>query len=77
MTQYYFHVFDDEVTEDEEGAELADFAAAHRRAVFEARVLAADMIRREGRLVLHHRIEIEQGGETVAVVSFADAVTLE
>lgn len=57
MTRFFFHLIDDVFSQDEEGVELIDAATAHAKAVFIAREIAATEIR-EGRLSLHHRIEV-------------------
>ena len=54
---YYFNVYNDDITLDEEGAELADLEAARAYAVKETRVLAADTVL-HGHLTRHHRLEI-------------------
>jgi len=75
MPRYYFHVYNDDITHDDEGAEFADPDAARERAIHEARILAADSILREGHLVLDHCIEIEdQAGAQVATIHFGDVV---
>jgi hypothetical protein len=75
MQRYFFHIFNDTVTFDEEGIELPGDREAERRAYVEARILAAESIRSEGHLDLNHRIEVENAaGEKIAVVTFGDAV---
>jgi hypothetical protein len=51
MPRYFFHVFNDEETRDEEGADLPDTPAAVRRAADEARILAAESIKEHGHLI--------------------------
>ena len=76
MPIYYFNVFNDDVTLDDEGAELADEHAARARAVKEARALAADTVAR-GHLVGHHRIEItDERQNVVGTVRFDEAVDI-
>ncbi|MDP8912544.1 MAG: hypothetical protein M3N39_03075 [Pseudomonadota bacterium] len=58
MPRYYFNVYDDAVTEDEEGRELPDLAAVRRAAIEGARSLIADQVLK-GRLCLRCRIEVE------------------
>jgi hypothetical protein len=78
MSRYYFNVYNDEVTLDEEGAELADTPAALRRAADEARNFAAESVKARGHLVLHHKIEVEdEGRNKVGVVYFRDVVAIE
>jgi hypothetical protein len=76
MPLYYFHVYNDEVTIDDEGADLADEAAAHCRAIKEARALAAHSVL-QGHLTRSHRLEIADEKRTVlAVLRFDQAVEI-
>lgn len=78
MQRYFFHIYNDSDTPDEEGLELADASAAIARGTVEARNLAAESITQHGHLILSHRIEIvDETGTTVAVVRFGDAVTIQ
>jgi hypothetical protein len=77
MPRYFFHLYNDTVTLDNEGVELASDAEAEQRALAEARALAADSVREGGSLTLTHRIEVANaGGEKVAAVTFGDAVDI-
>lgn len=77
MERYFFHLFDDIETHDEEGMELADLAAARRQALSSAREMMCDQMR-SGHLNLHHRIEVEdEGGAPVLTVTFASAIDVE
>jgi hypothetical protein len=76
MPRYYFNIYNDDVTLDEEGAELIDAHAAHAHAVHAARSLAADTASR-GHIGLSHRIEIEdQDHRLIDQVTFAEAVEI-
>jgi uncharacterized protein DUF6894 len=77
VPRFFFHIFDDAVTEDDEGIELADAEAARRTALAGARAMMCDQLA-EGRLRLHHRIEVrdERGGE-VLILTFGDALRIE
>jgi hypothetical protein len=76
MPLYYFNVYNDDVTLDHEGAELADEHAARAYAVKEARALAADTVLR-GHLVRSHRIEIVDSDQSsVGAVRFDEAVDI-
>ena len=78
MSRYYFNVYNDEITLDEEGAELADTSMALRRAADEARNFAAESVKAHGHLVLHHKIEVEdEGRNKIGVVYFRDVVAIE
>jgi hypothetical protein len=77
MAVFYFDIYNDDVTLDEEGVELADEQAAHARAIKEARILAADTVQR-GHLVRHHRIDIrDENHTTIGSVSFEEAVDIQ
>jgi hypothetical protein len=76
MARFYFHVHDDIVTEDLEGAELPDLAAARETALEAARDLVCAAVMR-GELNLDHRIEVAgEGGENLLTVTFRDAFTI-
>jgi len=76
MPVFYFNVYDDDVTLDDEGARLADEHAARARAVKEARALAADTVL-HGHLVGRHRIEItDEHKNVVGTVRFDQAVDI-
>jgi len=76
MPHYYFNIYNDDVTLDEEGADLADDQAARAYAVKAARSLAADTASK-GHLTLDHRIEIvDADRKAVAAVRFGEAVEI-
>jgi len=76
MPLYYFNIYNDDVTLDEEGANLADDQAARAHAINAARSLAADTASK-GHLVLDHRIEIEDADhKAVGTVRFGEAVDI-
>ena len=78
MSKFFFHVRDDMDVPDEEGAELPDVAAAQVYAAGAARVLMCETLREQGRITLHHRIDIEdERGGVLASVPFGDAVRIE
>ena len=58
MPRFYFHLYDDAVTMDDEGRELPDVATARKTAVEAARSLIAEQVL-GGRLCLRCRIEVE------------------
>ena len=77
MRRYFFHVYDAIEARDEEGVELPDAAAAKEEAIRGARALACEQVM-HGQLNLAHRIVVEdEGGDTVAVVGFADAIAVQ
>lgn len=76
MPRYSFHLHDGETTDDLEGSELSDLAAARDQALVGARsLMAADI--RGGRLDLGDWIQVtdEQNRELFRL-SFCDAVTI-
>ena len=77
MPRYFFHIYDDIVMKDDEGLELADAEAARDQALKGAREMMCEQMR-QGRLSLHHRIEIEdEAGAIVLRLGFGEAVTIE
>ena len=73
MPRYFFNVYDEEVTPDEEGVEYPDLAAARAAALDGARELVCDQIQ-NGYLNLDHRIEVAGAeGETLLTITFRDA----
>jgi hypothetical protein len=63
---------------DDEGVELDNLEAALVRAVRLVRVTFAETAKEEGRVVLHHRIDIEDGeGNVLDTLHFGDAVKVE
>jgi hypothetical protein len=75
MALYFFHVRGGRLeTEDEEGAELPDEAAARQQALVGARsIIAAEIL--EGRLTLGERIDVaDAAGKLLFSLTFAQAV---
>ncbi len=58
MPQFYFNIYNSEVTIDEEGQELPDVEAARRVAIRSAREVMCDGVR-DGEVTLSHWIDIE------------------
>ena len=78
MPRFFFHLHDDLDVPDIEGVECADLTAAHARAICSARSLMCETVQREGRITLHHRIDVEDDRKVVlASVAFRDAVRIE
>ena len=74
MPRFYFHLYNDITSIDEEGQDLPNEAVALQRAVTMAREMAAESVR-QGHLVLDHRIEvISDQDRTVGTVRFKDVV---
>jgi hypothetical protein len=77
VPRFFFHVFDDDVTRDEDGLELPDAAAAAAVALRSARALACEQVG-QGCLRLRDRIDVaDEAGALVATVTFRDAVAVE
>ena len=78
VPRFYFHLHNDVDALDDEGVELPDLTAARAHAVRQARVTFAETAKDEGRVVLHHRIDIEDvKGVVLSTVRFGDAVKVE
>lgn len=76
MPRYFFNIYNDAVTMDDEGADLVDAKAARAFAVRSARGLAAECVL-HGYLHSHHRIEIEDlDRQVIDVVRFDEAIDL-
>ena len=78
VPRFYFHLYDDVDILDDEGNELPDLETARSHAVRCARVTFAENAKDEGRVVLHHRIDIaDEQGAVLERVRFGDAVKVE
>jgi hypothetical protein len=78
VPRFYFHLHDDLDAVDEEGLQLPDLRAARAHAVRCVRVTFAETAKDEGRVVLHHRIDIaDEQGAVLETVRFRDAVRVE
>ena len=74
MPKFYFHVYDQVVSLDEQGVELKNASLARDAAIRAARELAAEEIVRDGKVYLHHRIEVEDAqGRPVLTLPFSAA----
>ncbi|KQS02183.1 hypothetical protein ASG11_15495 [Sphingomonas sp. Leaf357] len=77
MAGYFFHVFNDEKTHDDEGQVFADLAGAIARAEKDCIALALESIAEHRHLIMRHHIDIEDSkGRGVATVSFGDVITV-
>jgi uncharacterized protein DUF6894 len=73
---YYFNLYNDDVTMDDEGIDLADADAARAHAIKEARAMAADTVR-HGHFTASHRVEcVDQERRPVGTVRFDEAVEI-
>jgi hypothetical protein len=76
MPRFYFHVYNDEVTMDEEGQDLPDAEAARNEATKSARALICDEVLK-GVLKLSDRIEVEdEERRSVLTLTFGDVVRI-
>lgn len=76
MPRFYFHVFNDDVTRDEEGMELPDADAARELAIRAVRELICEEAKR-GTITLSHHIEVSDGdGRPGFTVNYSDAVRI-
>ena len=76
MPLYYFNIYNDDMTLDEEGVVLADEHAARAYAVKAVRSLAAETAL-HGHLVGHHRVEyVDTGQNPLGEVRFDEAVEI-
>ena len=78
MPRFYFHLLNDVDAPDEEGKEFPDLDAARQHARRNIRFTAAESLKEQGRVVLSHRIQIEDGGGNVLdTVFFSDVLNIE
>lgn len=76
--RFYFHLHNDLDVADREGQELAHLEAAREWARCQARALFGHLAKEQGRVVLNHRIDIEdKNGTVLDTVRFGDAVKVE
>ena len=74
MARFYFHLYNDIVSKDEEGRELPDVDTARHDAREDARNMAAESVR-EGELNLGHYVEVaDDTGEPLFRVTFGEVV---
>jgi hypothetical protein len=72
---FYFHLLNDVDAPDHEGTELPDLEAAMLYARRLARFTAAETLKEDGRIVLSHRIDVEDGrGSVLGTVTFGEVV---
>ncbi|NUT00997.1 MAG: hypothetical protein HOP96_08495 [Sphingomonas sp.] len=77
MPRYYFHLYNDVDVPDLEGDEHPDLESAKASAKRQARALIGDDARMNGRITLHHRIDIEDTDrKVVATVKYSDVLNI-
>lgn len=75
MPTFYFHLYNGEDVADESGTSLPDLEAAWSHAVSMARFEVSEAAKRDGIIVLSHRIDIaDEDGAVLKSVQFGDAV---
>ncbi len=78
VPRYYFHLINDMDVADFQGVELSNLEDARSEAVHQARGMIGEMTKTEGRIVLSHRIDIEdEEGRVLDSVVFRDIVRIE
>ena len=76
MSRFFFHLYDDIASMDDEGKELPSASAAHEEAIRNARHMACAEVL-QGHLGLDHSIEVtDRLDAPVATVFFKDVVKL-
>lgn len=77
IPRYYFNIYNDDVTMDPEGAELADEHASRAYAVKAVRHLAAETVL-HGHLAAHHRVEVvDEHQKLIDTVRFDEGVEIK
>jgi hypothetical protein len=75
MPRFYFHLHNDIDVPDEEGKDFAVLADARAYALVQVRHVAGETAKDTGRIVLSHRIDIEDAEQRVLdTVRFGDGV---
>jgi hypothetical protein len=76
MPRFYFHLYNDTVSCDDEGRVCPDQSSARQQAMAYARDMAAVSVR-DGHLNLSHRIDVtDQDGAVIVTLPFRDAVKI-
>lgn len=77
MPRFYFHLFNDAIVKDEEGAELPDIQSARDRAIEAARSLIGSYIIDGERVHLMHHIDVtDDNGRQVLSIPFKEVVDI-
>ena len=76
MPHFFFHVFNDEISIDEEGSEHPSLDSAREHALVAARSLVCESVTK-GYLNLDHRIEItDESDARVMTVTYRESFTI-
>lgn len=74
---FYFHLHNGMDVADHEGADLPNLEAAIVSASRQARGMVGQMAKEMGRIILHHRIDIEdETGRVLETVRYGDVVQI-
>jgi hypothetical protein len=77
MPRYFFNLYNDVTSMDDEGEEFPDLVAARAHGVSAARVMAAESVR-NGKINMRHHIDVvDKSGNILERVRFGDAVSIE
>ena len=72
---FYLH---NDIDAPEEGHELPYIEAVRAQGASQAREMIGELVKEDGRIVLHHRIDIEDAtGKVLSSVWFSDLVSVE
>lgn len=74
MPRYFFNIYNDVTSLDEEGRELPDLETARDHAIRGARSIMADGLKKGLIDLSHHVAIVDERGELLLDVSFAQAV---
>ena len=75
---FYFYLINDVDAPDDEGTDLPDLEAAMQHARRLVRFTAAENVKVDGKIVLSHRIDVEDGaGNVLGTVTFGDVVNVQ
>jgi hypothetical protein len=78
VPRFFFHLCDDVDVPDDEGVELPDLAAAREHARRQVLNLIGENVKEQGRIVLHHRLDIEdEQGAVLEALRFGDILRIE
>jgi hypothetical protein len=78
VPRFFFHLINDVDAPDDEGKDLPDLEAAMQHARRHARIMAGESLKSHGKIVLSHRIDVEDGtGNVLGTVTFGDVVSIE
>jgi hypothetical protein len=77
MARYFFNLYNDEITIDEEGTELSDDGAARKWAIEAVRAQAAHSVQDHSHLIRSHRLVIlDETRAEIDTVTFGDVVSV-